>query len=159
MRHHQPVVASGTQANLDIVKGMSQFALPLRTPGNALFPRNRIISRLEQAELEPIIDHRHGLTTFGVAGSGVVETPGELTDFPFACLGYHERTRPENIRAVLLHNINRLPAEMRLPRRICVGQDARTNCGGLSECQSRTGCEPGGAPGSWKAAYRARASA
>jgi NADH:ubiquinone reductase (H+-translocating) len=53
IHYDQLVLACGTNANLDIVKGMGEHALPLKTLGDALFLRNRIISRLEQAELQP----------------------------------------------------------------------------------------------------------
>src|SRR5215467_7676984 len=82
------VLACGANANLDIVKGMAQFALPLKTIGDALFLRNRIIARLEQAELQPQAEHRRWLMTFIVVGGGFsgVETAGELADFLHASL-------------------------------------------------------------------------
>ena len=53
LEYDQLVLACGVNANLDLVKGMAQHALPLKTLGDALFLRNRIVSRLEQAELQP----------------------------------------------------------------------------------------------------------
>jgi NADH dehydrogenase len=80
--YDQLVLACGVNANLDLVKGMSQHALPLKTLGDALFLRNRVISRLEQAELQPNAEARRWLTTFVV------------------------------IRVVLLHGQNRLLPEL-----------------------------------------------
>jgi len=108
--YDQLVLACGTNANLDIVKGMAQYALPLKTLGDALFLRNRIISRLEQAELQPDPTHRRWLTTFVIVGGGFsgVETAGELVDFLYASLRYYRRIRCEDLRIVLLHSGERL---------------------------------------------------
>jgi NADH dehydrogenase len=114
IRYDQLVLACGTNANLDIVKGMANYALPLKTLGDALFLRNRIISRLEQAQLQPDMQHRRWLMTFVVVGGGFsgVETVGELTDFLYASLRYYKRIRPEDIRLVLLHSGDRLLPEL-----------------------------------------------
>ncbi len=114
MRYDQLVLACGTNANLDIVKGMADYALPLKTLGDALFLRNRIILRLEQAELQPDVQHRRWLTTFVVVGGGFsgVETAGELADFLYASLRYYKRIHPEDLRIVLLHSGDRLLPEL-----------------------------------------------
>jgi NADH dehydrogenase len=114
IRYDQLVLACGANANLDIVKGMAGYALPLKTLGDALCLRNRIISRLEQAELQPDVQHRRWLMTFIVVGGGFsgVETAGELTDFLYASLRYYKRVRPEDIRLVLLHGGDRLLPEL-----------------------------------------------
>jgi NADH dehydrogenase len=108
------VLACGTNANLDVIKGMGQYALPLKTLGDALFLRNRIIARLEQAELQPDRAHRRWLTTFVIVGGGFsgVETAGELVDFLHASLRYYRRIAPEDIRIVLLHSGDRLLPEL-----------------------------------------------
>jgi NADH:ubiquinone reductase (H+-translocating) len=112
--YDQLVLACGVNANLDLVKGMAQHALPLKTLGDALFLRNRIISRLEQAELQPDPVARRWLTTFVVIGGGFsgVETAGVLTDFLRASLKYYPRIKRDDIRVVLLHGQNRLLPEL-----------------------------------------------
>jgi NADH dehydrogenase len=114
LKYDQLVLACGVNANLDLVKGMSQHALPLKTLGDALFLRNRIVSRLEQAELQPDPHARRWLTTFVVIGGGFsgVETAGVLTDFLRASLKYYPRIRPDDIRVVLLHGQSRLLPEL-----------------------------------------------
>lgn len=106
LRYDQLVLACGTNANLDIVRGMAQAGLPLKTLGDALFLRNRIIARLEQAELQPDPEHRRWLTSFIVVGGGFsgVETAGELVDFLYASLKYYRRIRIEDLRITLLHS-------------------------------------------------------
>ena len=114
LRYDQLVLTCGTNANLDIVQGMSRNALPLKTLGDALFLRNRIIARLEQAELQPDLEHRRWLTSFIVVGGGFsgVETSGELVDFLYASLKYYKRIRREDLRIVLLHSGDRLLPEL-----------------------------------------------
>jgi len=114
LHYDQLVLACGTNANLDIVRGMGQYALPLKTLGDALFLRNRIIARLEQAELQSDPHHRRWLTTFIVVGGGFsgVETVGELVDFLQASLKYYKRVRPDDLRIVLLHSGDRLLPEL-----------------------------------------------
>ena len=114
LRYDQLVLTCGTNANLDVVKGMRQNALPLKTLGDALFLRNHIIARLEQAELQPDPDHRRWLTSFIVVGGGFsgVETAGELVDFLYASLKYYRRISCEDLRIVLLHSGDRLLPEL-----------------------------------------------
>jgi NADH:quinone reductase (non-electrogenic) len=114
LRYDQLVLACGSNANLDIVKGMAQVALPLKTLGDALFLRNRIIARLEQAELQPDPEHRRWLASFIVVGGGFsgVETAGELVDFLYASLRFYKRVSREDLRIVLLHSGDRLLPEL-----------------------------------------------
>lgn len=114
MRYDQLVLACGTNANLDIVKGMVNYALPLKTLGDALFLRNRVIARLEQAELQPDRTARRWLTSFVIVGGGFsgVETAGELVDFLHASLRYYKRISRDDLRIVLLHGTDRLMPEM-----------------------------------------------
>ncbi len=114
IRFDELVLACGTNANLDIVKGMGHYALPLKTLGDALFLRNRVIARLEQAEMQPDREQRRWLTTFVVVGGGFsgVETAGELVDFLYASLRYYKRIAREDLRIILLHSGDRLLPEL-----------------------------------------------
>jgi NADH dehydrogenase len=79
-----------------------------------LFLRNRVISRLEQAELQPVRELRRWLTTFVIVGGGFsgVETAGELVDFLHASLRYYRNIDRDDIRIVLLHSGDRLVPEL-----------------------------------------------
>jgi NADH dehydrogenase len=114
IRYDQLVLACGTNANLDVVKGMAQVALPLKTLGDALFLRNRIIARMEQAELQPDPEHRRWLLSFIIVGGGFsgVETAGELVDFLYASLKYYKRVGREDLCITLLHSGDRLLPEL-----------------------------------------------
>lgn len=112
--YDQLVLTCGTHASLEVVKGMPSYGLPLKTLGDALFLRNHIIARLEQAELQPDIEHRRWLTSFVIVGGGFsgVETAGALVDFLFASLRYYKRVRAENIAITLLQSGDRLLPEL-----------------------------------------------
>jgi NADH:ubiquinone reductase (H+-translocating) len=113
-RYDQLVLTCGTDANLDMVKGMESHALPLKTLGDALFLRNHLIARLEQAELQPNAEHRRWLTSFVIVGGGFsgVETAGELVDFLYASLKYYKRVREADLSVTLLHSGDRLLPEL-----------------------------------------------
>jgi NADH dehydrogenase len=108
------IIACGVEANLRLVEGMASYSLPLKTLGDALFLRNRIVVRLEQAELQPNDELRRWLTSFVVVGGGFsgVETAGELIDFIYASLRYYPRIHRDDIRITLLHSSDRLLPEL-----------------------------------------------
>lgn len=111
------ILACGARAKLDPVPGMERWALPLKTLGDALYLRNRIIARLEEAELATDPDRRRWLTTFVVVGGGFsgVEVAGEIVDFLHAARRYYPRLR-EPARVALAHAGERLLPE--LPSRL-----------------------------------------
>ncbi|MDT8281905.1 MAG: NAD(P)/FAD-dependent oxidoreductase [Gammaproteobacteria bacterium] len=100
------VIGVGMQANLDLVPGMDQHALPLKTLGDALFMRNRIITRLEQASLQTDPEQRRHLTTFLIIGGGFsgVEVAGEICDFLRSALRYYRSLKAEECRVILVHS-------------------------------------------------------
>ena len=106
----QLVLAYGVNANLDFVKGMAGHGLPLKTVGDALFLRNRIIARLEQATIQPNRERRRWLTTFIIVGGGFsgVEVAGELFDFLCSAVKYYKNVTKEDCRVVLLQGADRL---------------------------------------------------
>jgi NADH dehydrogenase len=112
--YDQLVLACGTTANIDVVAGMGEHALPLKTLGDALFLRNRVVEQLEQAELEPDDQQRRWLLSFVVVGGGFsgVETAGELVDFLCASLRYYKRIRLADLHIALLHSGDRLLPEL-----------------------------------------------
>ena len=114
IHYDQLVLACGSNANLELVPGMAGSALPLKTLGDALFLRNRLVVRLEQAELQHKAPERRWLMTFIVVGGGFsgVETAGELVDFLHASLKYYKRIPPAELRIILLHGGERLLPEL-----------------------------------------------
>ena len=110
----QLVLACGVNANLQFVPGMAKYALPMKTLGDALFIRNRILSRLEQASLQPNPRLRRWLTTFVVLGGGFsgVEVAGEIADFLRTSLKYYPAIDPKDARVCLLHAGDRILPEL-----------------------------------------------
>ncbi len=108
------VLACGVNANLQLVPGMARYALPLKTLGDALFIRNRVLSRLEQASLQPNPRLRRWLTTFVIIGGGFsgVEVAGEIADFLRTSLKYYPTLDPEDCEVCLLHAGDRILPEL-----------------------------------------------
>jgi NADH dehydrogenase len=108
------VLACGVNANLRLVPGLARYALPLKTLGDALFIRNRILSRLEQASLQTTAHLRRWLTTFIILGGGFsgVEVAGEIADFLHASLKYYPDIDPADCQVCLLHAGDRILPEL-----------------------------------------------
>jgi NADH dehydrogenase len=108
------VLACGVTAHLDLVPGMARHALPLKTLGDALFLRNQVIVRLEQAELQDNAEARCWLTTYIVVGGGFsgVEVAGELSDLFHNARRYYPSLHPMDAKVVLVHNGERLLPEL-----------------------------------------------
>ncbi|MDT8388084.1 MAG: FAD-dependent oxidoreductase [Thiogranum sp.] len=114
VHYGQLVICCGMHANLDLVPGMAEHGLPLKTLGDALYLRNRIITRLEQAALQRDPDRRRVLTTFVVVGGGFsgVETAGEICDFLHSALRYYDSLKRDECSVILIHSGNHLLPEI-----------------------------------------------
>jgi NADH:ubiquinone reductase (H+-translocating) len=77
------VLALGSITNFFGLPGLEQRALTMRTLGDAIALRNRLIEQLEEADFECSIGQRESLMTVLVAGAGFsgVETVGAVNDF------------------------------------------------------------------------------
>ena len=114
LKYDHLVFASGVRANTDIIPGMKHAGLPLKTVGDALFIRNRVIERLEQATIHPNPTRRQQLTTYVVVGGGFsgVEVAGELDDFLVSAQRYYKNVQREDCRVILIHGGDRLLPEL-----------------------------------------------
>lgn len=108
------VLAFGNRARLDLLPGMAEHALPLKTVGDALEIRNVVLRRIARIELETDVAKRESLGHFIVIGGGFsgVEVAGELVD----CLGsirrFYPRVRATELRVTVLHDGDRLLPEL-----------------------------------------------
>ena len=107
-------LAFGTRANLDLVPGLAEHALPLKLIGDALFIRNRVLQRIARIELEcdPLLRRRLG--HFVVVGGGFsgVEVAGTLADFLRDARRYYPRVATDELRISLLEGAERLLLEL-----------------------------------------------
>ena len=108
------VFAFGTRANLDLVPGMAQHALPLKLVGDAMFIRNRVLQRVARIELETDPEVRQRLGHFIVIGGGFsgVEVAGAIKDFLRGATRYYPRVQPNELKVTVVENGDRLLAEL-----------------------------------------------
>ena len=108
------VLGFGTRANLDLVPGLAEHALPLKLVGDAMFIRNRVLQRIARIELEREARLRARLGHFVVIGGGFsgVEVAGELADFLRSALRFYPRVQRSELRVTLLQDTDRLLPEL-----------------------------------------------
>jgi NADH dehydrogenase len=116
------VLAFGNRARLDLIPGMAEHALPLKTVGDALEIRNVVLRRLARIELESDMLLRRSLGHFVVIGGGFsgVEVAGELVDCLRSIRRFYPRVAEEELKVTVLQDLDRLLPE--LPARL--GQSA-----------------------------------
>ena len=114
LSYDQLVIAAGVKANTEMLPGLDEHTLPLKTVGDALYIRNQVIERLEQATILPDPQRRKELTSFVVLGGGFsgVETAGELDDFLKSAQRYYKNVAREDCRIVIVHSGDRLLPEL-----------------------------------------------
>lgn len=110
----QLIFAFGTRANLDLVPGMTEHAMPLKLVGDAMFIRNHVLRRLACIELEADPAVRRRLGHFVVVGGGFsgVEVAGQLADYLHSVKHYYKLVRDDELAVTLLQDANRLLLEM-----------------------------------------------
>lgn len=114
LRYDHLVLAFGTRANLALVPGLQEHALPLKLVGDALHIRNRVLQRVARIELERDGALRRRLGRFVVIGGGFsgVEVAGELADFLHGVRRYYPQVREGELGVTLLHDTERLLPEL-----------------------------------------------
>jgi len=112
-RHHDfeydhLVVALGSTTNFYGLPGLEENALTMKSLGDAIALRNRLIQNLEEADTECAAKAglRTSLATFVVAGGGFagVETLASINDFAREALRFYPHLRPQDLRMVLVHS-------------------------------------------------------
>ena len=118
LRYEHLVLAFGNRARLDLVPGLADHALPLKTVGDAMHIRNTVLRRLARIELESDARVRARLGHFVVIGGGFsgVETAGELVDCLASIRSYYPRVAAHELAVTVLQDQPRLLPE--LPERL-----------------------------------------
>jgi NADH dehydrogenase len=108
------VLAFGTRANLELVPGLAEHAMPLKFVGDAMHIRNRVLQRVARIELEHDAQQRARLGHFIVIGGGFsgVEVAGAIADFLRGALRYYPRVRPHELKVSVLQDAERLLLEL-----------------------------------------------
>lgn len=106
------VFALGCVTNFYNIPNLAETAVTMKSLGDAIGLRNRLIEHLEEADTECAANDREPLLTFVVAGGGFagVETIGSINDFLKEALRFYSNLKPEMVRVVLVH-----PGEFVLP--------------------------------------------
>ena len=99
---------------MTMMEGLQEHALPLKSVGDALLIRNKIVERLEQATIHPDSETRKALTNFIVIGGGFsgVEVAGEMESFLYSASRYYKNVEREDCRITLLHGTDCLLPEL-----------------------------------------------
>ena len=108
------VLAFGNRARLDLIPGMAEHALPLKTVGDAMAIRNTVLRRVARVELETDAELRRALGHFVVVGGGFsgVEVAGELVDCLRSIRRYYPRVAAAEVKVTVLQDLDRLLPEL-----------------------------------------------
>ena len=108
------VLSFGSRANLAMIPGMNEHALPFKLLGDALRVRNRVIEQMEKAELEEDAVKRQWLGRFVVIGGGFsgVEVAGAIQDFILASHKHYPRLNDSDLSVTMIHRGAALLPEM-----------------------------------------------
>lgn len=100
------VLALGSITNFYSLPGVQDRALTMKTLGDAIHLRNRLIQLLEEANFECACDVRAPLLSIVVAGGGFagVETIAAVNDFVREALEYYPGLHEDLLRIVLVHD-------------------------------------------------------
>ena len=104
--HFEHLVFSfGSRANLNIIPGMQEHAMPFKLLGDALKLRNRVIEQMEKAELEDDPERRKWMGHFIIIGAGFsgVEVGGAIQDFINASHKHYPHLHDEDLSVTMIH--------------------------------------------------------
>jgi NADH dehydrogenase len=110
--YDQLVLALGAVTNFYRIPGLAEHALTMKTLGDAVVLRNRVIDALELADNQVDETARRTTLTAVIAGGGFagVETTGAVNDFLRAGMEFYPHLKTNMVRVVLVH-----PGEVVLP--------------------------------------------
>ncbi|WP_440900995.1 NAD(P)/FAD-dependent oxidoreductase [Actinosynnema sp.] len=108
------VSALGAVSRTLPIPGLPDVGIGLKTIGEAIYVRNHVLSRLDQAASTNDAERRKRLLTFVVIGGGFagIETLAELEDMTRYALRYYEGLKPSDVQWVLVEATNRIMPEV-----------------------------------------------
>ena len=110
----QAILAIGNRARIDFLPGMKEFALPLKTIGDAIHIRNEVLRRIAKIEITADAATREKLGHFIILGGGFsgVEVAGAIVDCLRSITRYYPRVDPKILKVSLVHDGDRLLPEL-----------------------------------------------
>lgn len=108
------MLAFGNRARLDLIPGMAEHVLAIKTVGDAMHFRNMVLRRLARIELESSPAGRRHLRHFAVIGGGFsgIEVAGELVERLRSTLPFYRGLDDKELGVTVIHNIDRLLPEL-----------------------------------------------
>jgi NADH:ubiquinone reductase (H+-translocating) len=102
------IVALGSVTNFHGLPGLARHAVTMKTLGDAIHLRNRVIAHLEEADVEEERERRSRLLTVVVAGGGFagIETAASLYDFVLESLPFYRNVSAADVRMIVVHSGN-----------------------------------------------------
>ena len=99
------IIALGGITNFYDIPGLREHAVTMKSLGDAIHLRNRLIDLLEEADSECAVGERESLLTVAVAGGGFagVETVAAVNDFLRHATRFYRHLSQDLIRTVLIH--------------------------------------------------------
>jgi NADH dehydrogenase len=114
LQYDHLVLAFGNRARVDLIAGMAEHAVVLKTVGDAMHIRNLVLRRLAQIELESDAALRKCLGHFVIVGGGFsgVEVAGAIADSLREIRRYYPRVAADELKVTLLQSVDRLLVEL-----------------------------------------------
>jgi len=105
MEYDHLIIALGSITNFFSLPGLEERALTMKSLGDAIHLRNRLIQHLEEADFECCPITRKPLLTFVVAGGGFAgaETIASVNDFLREAIKFYPHLTEDMLRVVLVH--------------------------------------------------------
>lgn len=108
------VLALGSVTNFFKLPGVEEGAMTMKSLGDAVALRNRMIENLEEADFECCPVTRERMLTFVVAGGGFagIETAAGMNDFLNEAMQFYPNLKNREVRLVVVHSGNSILPEL-----------------------------------------------